>query len=139
MKEIHRVLKSGGVLVGQIPNMYLPIEIHSKLPLQQYLPRVIGDSYCRQFSPEPWREKGVDWFRVGPKNLISNATRAGFKDGSMYGANYPSDTIPRIFWCLGFFFEVVPRASISILLNDLASKWRELKPYKVPKSSSCSL
>jgi len=43
MKEIHRVLKSGGVLVGQIPNMYLPIEIYSKLPLQQYLPRVIGD------------------------------------------------------------------------------------------------
>jgi hypothetical protein len=108
MKEIHRVLKSGGVLVGQIPNMYLPIEIHSKLPLQQYLPRVIGDSYCRQFSPEPWREKGVDWFRVGPKNLISNATRAGFKAGSMYGASYPSDTIPRIFRCLGFFFEVVP-------------------------------
>jgi SAM-dependent methyltransferase len=109
MKEIHRVLKSGGVLVGQIPNMYLPIEVHSKLPFQQYLPRSIGNFYCQQFSPEPWRKEGApSWFRVGPKNLVTNATKAGFKAGSVYGANYPSDAIPRIFRGMAFFSRVIP-------------------------------
>ena len=32
LKEINRVLKDKGILTGQIPNVYLPIEVHSKLP-----------------------------------------------------------------------------------------------------------
>src|SRR2546422_3782992 len=101
MKEIHRVLKSDGMLVGQIPNMYFPIELHSRLPFQSYLPRSMGQWYLKNFSSVPWKESGMDWFRVGPRHLRKDAFAAGFAEGRFYGASYPADAIPAKFrWAI---------------------------------------
>jgi hypothetical protein len=58
------VLAPGGTRVGQMPNMSYPIESHSWLPLQQFLPPRIGTRYFRQFSPHrSLNPGGVTWFR----------------------------------------------------------------------------
>src|SRR5690349_19814953 len=38
LAELWRVLDDDGVLVGQLPNPYFPIESHSRLPFMGYLP-----------------------------------------------------------------------------------------------------
>jgi predicted SAM-dependent methyltransferase len=43
LKEINRVLKGKGILARQIPNMYFPIEVHSTLPFQSYLPKPLAE------------------------------------------------------------------------------------------------
>jgi ubiquinone/menaquinone biosynthesis C-methylase UbiE len=43
LKEINRVLKGKGILARQISNMYFPIEVHSKLPFQSYLPKPLAE------------------------------------------------------------------------------------------------
>jgi SAM-dependent methyltransferase len=127
MKEIFRVLKPDGVLVGQIPNMYFPIELHSKLPFQSYLPRAIGGWYLKHFSSVPWKNDGVDWFRVGPRRLKHDALAAGFGEGEVFKANYPAEAIPPKFrWGmpilqiipLGFHFYFKKTASVTSNNSD---------------------
>jgi len=91
VNEIFRVLKENGRLIGQIPNMYFPIELHSGLPLQQYLPRQIANGYLRLRCPE-----GVasDWYRVGVKELNKAATLSGFRLEFVRRHNYSREIIP---------------------------------------------
>jgi len=101
LQEIYRVLKPKGVLIGQIPNMYFPIELHSKLPFQSYLPRRAAQWYLKNFSSVAWKDHEVDWFRVGPMQLKKDAFSAGFIEGRVYRANYEREAIPRRFhWAI---------------------------------------
>ena len=95
-KEMNRVLGKGGILLGQIPNMNFPIEPHSLLPLQQYLPKSIAETYFRKFSPVPWRKGEVNWYKVGPKHLIADAREGGFTYNRVDRFNYPLEVVPRI-------------------------------------------
>ncbi len=94
LREIHRVLRPGGILAGQMPNMNFPIEVHSCLPGQSFLPRRIGDWYVRRFSPMPWRELGCTWYRATPGVLLDAGVRAGFISLDIWGANYPKELLP---------------------------------------------
>lgn len=110
VKEVFRVLKKNGRLVGQIPNMYFPIELHSGLPLQQYLPKRVSDAYLHLRFP-----KGVtsDWYRVSVKELNNVAMLSGFRLEFVRRHNYSREVIPYAFrWAfpllsicpLGFLF-----------------------------------
>ncbi|MHB8565680.1 MAG: class I SAM-dependent methyltransferase [Nitrososphaerales archaeon] len=112
LHEIFRILKPSGALIGQIPNMYFPIELHSWLPFQSFLPRQIGEFYVRH-GPRLSGAHGVNWFRVSPKDLIRDANEAGFRDGKIYKWVQPPGVIPRYYkiglpllaiFPLGFFF-----------------------------------
>lgn len=93
--EIHRVLRPGGHLVGQMPNMHYPVESHSWLPFQQFLPAAAGRWYYEHFSPHrALNPEGITWYRnSGPR--VDLALRAsGFAEGRMYPANYPREVYP---------------------------------------------
>jgi ubiquinone/menaquinone biosynthesis C-methylase UbiE len=92
--EMYRVLKSGGVLIGQFPNMYYPIESHSRLLFQAYLPARVGSKYYHRFAKVPWRHLPVDWFRVGPKQLKSDAAAAGFSGLRVFRSTYSINAVP---------------------------------------------
>ncbi len=94
LSEIYRVLKPGGALVGQMPNMYYPIESHSMLPFQSYLPAELGRRYFHRFKAREWKEGDVDWFRVGPRQLKRDAAAVGFRDPLVYRSNYSIEVIP---------------------------------------------
>lgn len=95
--EMHRVLRPGGSLIGQIPNMYFPIEPHSRLPLQSYLPPRAGELYFKRFSNVPWKSESVTWYRVGPNQLKKDALWAGFRDLTILRSSYSSDVFPSRF------------------------------------------
>lgn len=97
LEEIHRVLSDDGILVGQIPNMNFPIELHSRLPLPQFLPRSVAERYVRRFSPTPWRARGVDWFKVGTRTLRAEAKTVGFHERAIDPFNPPREAIPESF------------------------------------------
>jgi SAM-dependent methyltransferase len=94
LSEIYRVLKPGGVLIGQMPNMYYPIEPHSMLPLQSYLPAKVGEMYFWRFKKREWKGGAVDWYRVGPRQLKKDASAAGFRDLLVQRSNYSIEVIP---------------------------------------------
>jgi SAM-dependent methyltransferase len=82
LEEIARVLKRGGVLIGQIPNMYFPIEPHSRLPLTSYMPRKLAVWYHARFSPVSDGLPRISWFRVSARSLARDARRAGLRIAS---------------------------------------------------------
>jgi SAM-dependent methyltransferase len=105
IQEIYRVLKPGGIFISQIPNMNFPIEPHSHLPLQQFLPRKLGAWYFEhfeRFSSVAWKNEDVNWYRVGTGALQKNATNAGFLVLEIKQFNYPKEaTSP--FWRRFYF------------------------------------
>jgi SAM-dependent methyltransferase len=107
LKEINRVLKDKGILAGQIPNMYFPIELHSRLPFQSYMPRPLAEQYLK-FSTVPWKRNGMNWFRVGRRQLENDCSKAGFVKVEIHKAKYGSEVIPcRFRWAI-FLLLIIP-------------------------------
>jgi SAM-dependent methyltransferase len=90
LREIYRVLKSGGVVVGQIPNPYFPIESHSRLPFMGWLPTTWQRRYWK-LAPVSWEH---DFYVVTMKHLKHTAQRAGFDIIHVRNFNYPPEVIP---------------------------------------------
>lgn len=90
-EEMRRVLRPGGVVVGQIPNPYFPIESHSRLPFMGWLPMRAQKIYWR-LSPVSWEH---DFFVVTPKHLRRDAGAGGLQLTMVRKFNYPPEVIPR--------------------------------------------
>jgi SAM-dependent methyltransferase len=90
-REMHRVLRPGSIVVGQIPNPYFPIESHSRLPFMGWLPISLQKKYWR-LAPVPWDH---DFFTVTPRHLRAEAEKAGFQVASVTKFNYPPAALPK--------------------------------------------
>ena len=88
--EIARVLVPGGVLVGQLPNPYFPIESHSKLPFMGWLPAAAQNWYWR-ISPS---RRGIGFHSVTVGDLRRRASAAGFHAELIRPFNYPPEAAP---------------------------------------------
>jgi SAM-dependent methyltransferase len=88
--EISRVLTKGGILVGQLPNPYFPIESHSRLPFMGWLPRRAQLVYWR-LAPVPWEP---EFYVVSIKDLTKKAKALGFETVVTRNFNYPLEAIP---------------------------------------------
>ena len=91
LDEIYRVLKPGGILAGQIPNPYFPIESHSRLPLMGFLPLSMQRRYWG-LSRVPWEH---DFFVVTLRHVKRHAVASGFRMAYSSPFNYPLEAIPR--------------------------------------------
>jgi SAM-dependent methyltransferase len=91
LDEMFRVMRSGGVIAGQIPNPYFPIESHSRLPFMGFLPIRLQKKYWK-LSRVPWEH---DFFVVTPRTLRRHAKAAGFTVLAVNTFNYPPAAIPR--------------------------------------------
>lgn len=89
--EMRRVLRPGGVVVGQIPNPYFPIESHSRLPFMGWLPMRLQLIYWK-LAPVSWEH---DFFVVTPKHLRRDAAAAGMRLAMVRKFNYPPEVIPQ--------------------------------------------
>jgi SAM-dependent methyltransferase len=89
-REMHRVLADDGVVVGQIPNPYFPIESHSRLPFMGWLPMRAQKAYWH-LAPVEWEH---DFFVVTPKHLRRDAASGGFEPAMVRKFNYPLEVIP---------------------------------------------
>jgi SAM-dependent methyltransferase len=90
-RELSRILVPGGVVVGQLPNPYFPIESHSRLPFMGWLPVRLQKLYWR-LSPVPWEH---DFFVVTIRHLLRTARATGFEPLHVGNFNYPAEVIPR--------------------------------------------
>jgi SAM-dependent methyltransferase len=88
--EIRRVLDDDGVVIGQIPNPFFPIESHSRLPFMGWLPIRIQKRYWK-LSPVAWEH---DFFVVTPRHLRRDAAAAGLSTVMVRRFNYPLEVIP---------------------------------------------
>jgi SAM-dependent methyltransferase len=93
VKEMGRVLKPGGILVGQLPNPYFPLESHSRLPFMTYLPARIRRIYWR-LTPTGWDYDRAHFFVVSVQNLKRIAQKLGFETLTIRSFNYPLEAIP---------------------------------------------
>ena len=93
IEEFYRVLASGGLLVGQLPNPYFPIESHSRLPFFGYFPRSVQRLYWR-FTPTGWDFERGHFFSVTIRDLQRVAERSGFKTILVRNFNYSPEAIP---------------------------------------------
>jgi len=94
LREIHRVLRTGGILVGQLPNPYFPIESHSRLPFFGYAPAWLRPLYWR-LTPTGWNYETAHFFIVTVKHLKLIAEDVGFETVLIRKFNYPVDAIPK--------------------------------------------
>lgn len=90
LREIYRVLKPGGAVIGQLPNPYFPIESHSRLPFMGWLPVDWQHRYWK-LAPVSW---GHNFYVVTMKHLKQSAHRAGFDVVHVRNFNYPPEVIP---------------------------------------------
>jgi SAM-dependent methyltransferase len=90
LAEIRRVLTPQGIMVGQLPNPYFPIESHSRLPFMGWLPRRLQLVYW-QLTPVSFEH---DFYVVTIRDLRRRAAEAGFKTELIRNFNYPSEAIP---------------------------------------------
>ena len=90
-REMNRVLRPGGIVVGQIPNPYFPIESHSRLPFMGWLPMRAQKAYWK-LSPVSWEHV---FFVVTPKHLRRDAAAGGLRLAMVRKFNYPPEVIPR--------------------------------------------
>lgn len=91
LTEIHRVLVEGGILVGQLPNPYFPIEAHSRLPFMGWFPLRVQKMYWR-LAPVHWKH---DFYVVTMKSLQRSAEGLNFETVVIRNFNYPIDAIPQ--------------------------------------------
>ena len=94
ISEFKRVLKPGGILVGQLPNPYFPIESHSRLPFFGWVPRPLQPLYWR-VSPTGWDFETAHFFIVTIRDLRRIAEKIGFEIVIIRNFNYPVDAIPK--------------------------------------------
>jgi SAM-dependent methyltransferase len=94
LREINRVLRAGGVLVGQLPNPYFPIESHSRLPFFGYVPAKLQPFYWR-LTPTGWDFTSAHFFIVTVKHLRRIAEQVGFETLVVRNFNYPVAAIPK--------------------------------------------
>lgn len=88
--ELRRVLRPGGIVVGQIPNSRFVIESHSRLPLMGWLPLHVQKIYWR-LSPVPWEH---NFFVVSGRQLAKDAEAAKLEVVMVANFNYPLEVIP---------------------------------------------
>ena len=94
LQEFHRVLAPGGILVGQLPNPYFPIESHSRLPFLGCLPRPLQRVYWR-LTPTGWDFDKAHFFSVTIDNLKQTAKTVGLEATEIRNFNYSLDAIPQ--------------------------------------------
>lgn len=105
LSEIGRVLCPGGILAGQLPNPYFPIESHSRLPLMGWLPLRLQKMYWR-LTPVDWEH---DFYVVTAKQLAQTATRHGFEEVLIRPFNYPAQVLPQsVRWADGLSKLMMP-------------------------------
>ena len=90
LAEINRVLTEGGLLIGQLPNPYFPIESHSRLPFMGWLPYRMQLWYWR-LAPVEWKH---DFYVVTIKDIRKRAENLRFMTVDIRNFNYPVDVIP---------------------------------------------
>lgn len=90
-REIRRVLSPNGIVVGQIPNPYFPIESHSRLPFMGWLPIRAQRVYWK-LTPVSWEH---DFFVVTPKHLRRDAAKGDLETVMVRKFNYPPEVIPK--------------------------------------------
>lgn len=91
LREMFRILSPAGVVVGQLPNPYFPIESHSRLPFMGWLPIGLQRAYWR-VAPVSWEH---DFYVVTIKHLLRTARVVGFEVVMKRNFNYPPEVIPR--------------------------------------------
>lgn len=91
LADMRRVLVKDGILVGQLPNPYFPIESHSRLPFMGWLPRRAQFWYWR-LTPVEWEH---DFYVVTIRHLKRTAKQAGFEPVLIRNFNYPLEVIPQ--------------------------------------------
>jgi SAM-dependent methyltransferase len=92
--EIFRVLAPGGILLGQLPNPYFPLESHSRLPFLGCLPRALQRLYWR-LTPTGWDFENAHFFSVTVSDLRRRASASGFKPLVIRDFNYSPRAIPK--------------------------------------------
>ena len=107
LDEIARVLTPGGILVGQLPNPYFPIESHSRLPFMGWLPPALRPRYWR-LAPVPWRNdefpRDTPFYVVTIADLQRCARAAGLDVELVRNFHYPAAALPQALrWTAGAF------------------------------------
>lgn len=90
LAEIQRVLRGGGIIVGQLPNPYFPIESHSRLPFMGYLPIPWQRRYWR-IAPVSWEH---DFYVVTIRDLRRQAASLGLEVVLTRNFSYPVEAVP---------------------------------------------
>ena len=90
-REIDRVLGEDGIVVGQIPNPYFPIESHSRLPFMGWLPMRLQKAYWRS---DPGG-MGARFLRRHAQAPEARCDDRGPRPVLVRKFNYPPEVIPK--------------------------------------------